>query len=469
MPRVGIVIAISTLFVSLCSAQQTATKACPNVIDRSCGTTQSVKNEHPLNLTGSGTTNYVALWTNASNLTSSVIYQTSGNVGVGTTTPVAKLDVNGNINTAATYGIGGSSVVNIGSPADVNLFLGIGAGGNNVAGTGVLNTFSSSGAGAANTTGWANSFFGSNAGNSNTTGIYNTFVGAQAGFLTTTGGRNTFVGTTAGQANTTGIRNTFLGEAAGFANTTGSENTSVGRFSGINNITGGQNLFAGVGSGSSNVSSSNNVFLGYEAGFFSTGATNTFVGNRAGISNTTGSNDVYIANAGPVSGTEGSTIRIGTQGTGVGQQNATYIAGIYGTIVTGTQVFVDNNGHLGQQTSSRRFKEQILDMGDSTSKLFQLRPVTFFYKPQYDDGSHLLQYGLIAEEVAKVYPDMVAYDKDGQPYTVKYQYLAPMLLNELQKQHTVVAAQQDVIKTQQQQIRDMQQRLSQLESLIANK
>jgi trimeric autotransporter adhesin len=123
--------------------------------------------------------------------------------------------------------------------------------------------------------------------------------------------------------------------------------------------------------------------------------------------------------------------------------------------------------------SSRRFKERIDDMADSSSSLFQLRPVTFFYKPQYDDGSHSLQYGLIAEEVAKVYPDMVAYDKDGQPYTVKYQYLAPMLLNELQRQHTVVAAQQDMIKTQQEQIQflqqrntEFQQRLSRLEAMI---
>ena len=122
-------------------------------------------------------------------------------------------------------------------------------------------------------------------------------------------------------------------------------------------------------------------------------------------------------------------------------------------------------------------------MGDSSSRLFQLRPVTFFYKPQYDDGSHTLQYGLIAEEVAKVYPEMVAYDKVGQPYTVKYQLLAPMLLNEVQKQHAVVAAQQDVIETQQQQANaqqkqieslqkqnaELQQRLARLESLIAKK
>jgi hypothetical protein len=111
--------------------------------------------------------------------------------------------------------------------------------------------------------------------------------------------------------------------------------------------------------------------------------------------------------------------------------------------------------------------------------------VTFFYKPQYEHGSHQLQYGLIAEEVAKVYPDMVAYDKDGQPYTVKYQYLAPMLLNEVQKQHTVVLAQQDQLQTQLQQISaqrqeidglklqlqqqnaSLQERLTKLESYVA--
>ena len=85
--------------------------------------------------------------------------------------------------------------------------------------------------------------------------------------------------------------------------------------------------------------------------------------------------------------------------------------------------------------------------------------MTFFYKAKYDDGSHMLQYGLIAEEVAKVYPDLVAYDKDGQPYTVKYQLLAAMLLNELQKQHAVVAAQQEAIKTQQERVNAQQQQM----------
>ena len=146
-------------------------------------------------------------------------------------------------------------------------------------------------------------------------------------------------------------------------------------------------------------------------------------------------------------------------------------------------MYINTNGQLGTLTSSRRFKDNIQDMGTASSKLFQLRPVTFNYKPQFDDGSHLLQYGLIAEEVAKVYPDMVVYDKDGQPYTVRYQVLAPMLLNELQKQNAVVAAQQESLRTQQQrtdqqqgqiqtlqrQNEEIQQRLSRLETLLVDR
>ena len=107
--------------------------------------------------------------------------------------------------------------------------------------------------------------------------------------------------------------------------------------------------------------------------------------------------------------------------------------------------------------SSERFKEQITDMGDSSSKLFELRPVNFFYKPEFDNGSHSLQYGLIAEDVAKVYPELVAYDKNGEILSIKYQLLAPMLLNELQKQ----AAQN---LEQAQDIRSLKDRLAALEA-----
>jgi hypothetical protein len=186
---------------------------------------------------------------------------------------------------------------------------------------------------------------------------------------------------------------------------------------------------------------------------------NIFVGYSSGVLTGSGNSNIYVANTGQSS--EGNTIRIGTQGTGNFQQNRTFVAGITGaTSSGGVNVLVNSSGQLGTTTSSRRYKDNILDMGSASSKLFQLRPVTFFYKPQYDDGSHLLQYGLIAEEVAKVFPDLVVYGEDGQPQTVRYHLLTPMLLNELQKQNKVITAQQTVISTQQQQISDLQKQNS---------
>jgi len=107
-------------------------------------------------------------------------------------------------------------------------------------------------------------------------------------------------------------------------------------------------------------------------------------------------------------------------------------------------------------------------MGDSSSALMKLRPVTFLYKAEYDKGQRTLQYGLIAEEVAAVYPDLVAYDPEGKPYTIKYQYLTTMLLNEVQKQYHRAEAEGEVIKSQEQKIADLEQRLSRLEKLLPN-
>jgi hypothetical protein len=150
------------------------------------------------------------------------------------------------------------------------------------------------------------------------------------------------------------------------------------------------------------------------------GSGNTAIGNQAGHNVTTGSNNIHIGNVGTSS--DNNVIDIGTQGT----QTVTSIAGIYGGSpnVANLLVCVDAAGTLGivgcaSTPSSQRFKDHIADMGDSSSKLLQLRPVTFLYKPEYDDGSHALRYGLIAEEVAKFYPDMVGYDQDGQPNSVK--------------------------------------------------
>ncbi len=294
----------------------------------------------------------------------------------------------------------------------------------------------------------SNTFSGYQAGYSNTTGFDNTFSGVDAGHSNTTGSANTFSGVNAGYSNTGGCCNAFYGLLAGYANTTGIENT----------------------------------FSGEDAGFFNTtGDLNTFLGFAAGYNNTAGNSDIYIGNQGPSPGLESNTIRIGTPGNSTGQQNTTYIAGIAGSTVTGVAVNVNTStGQLGVASSSRRFKEQIHDMGESSSALMKLRPVTFLYKPEYDKGPRTLQYGLIAEEVADIYPDLVAYEPDGKPYTVKYQYLTTMLLNEVQKQYhraeaeaVVITQQADKLDTQQEQIKSLQrqnqefqQRLSRLEGLI---
>jgi hypothetical protein len=418
MRRISIAIALTTvLLASVGSAQQTTSNVSPDAQQGGSLTPPP----GPI-IGGMGTTNYIPIWASSDFLRDSVIYQANGNVGIGTTTPAANLDVDGNVNSASGYEIGGSSVLSIGNAADHSLYLGIGAGINNVQGTD--NTFTGYLSGNSNDQGDENTFYGGFSGYSNIAGDKNTFVGASAGYNSTTGRYNSFFGTYAGESNTVGGGNTFAGFQAGAFNTTGSFNT--------------------------------------------------FYGTQAGAYNRTGSNNVYIVNVGsPNRPSESNTIRIGTQGTGKGQQNAAYIAGIYDVNVGGVPVQINANGQLGAATSSLRFKEQVRDMGDSTSALMKLRPVTFLYKPEYDKGERTIQYGLIAEEVAKVYPELVAYDNDGQPYSVRYQYLSTMLLNEVQKQYRraeaeakVITTQQDQIQALQEQNREFQERLLRLEKLV---
>jgi len=124
-------------------------------------------------------------------------------------------------------------------------------------------------------------------------------------------------------------------------------------------------------------------------------------------------------------------------------------------------VYINPSGQLGTTTSSLRYKEEIQDMGDASSRLMELRPVTFYYKPQYSDGARTLQYGLIAEEVAKVSPDLVQYDPStGEPQTVYYHLVNAMLLNEVQKQHHQILSQKDEILSQKEEISDLRKRLS---------
>ena len=375
MRRIEVAAALTIiLLASTGVAQQTASNASTNS-DRSGGPTSP---PGPI-IGGDGTPNYIPIWATRNYLLSSVVYQASGgNVGIGTTNPTAVLDVNGNINAATTYQIGGNNVVNIGSPRDFNLFLGPGAGQSNVTGLGQVNTFVGYEAGYNNTEGLSNTFTGSRAGYLNTIGSSNTFTGDSAGYNNSTGDGNTFTGNAAGAKNITGFGNTFTGNLAGRSNTTGGLNTFTGTAAGLDNTDGARNTFIGASAGEDNTTGNGNTFVGGSAGLDNTdGARNTFIGASAGSNNATGSDDIFMGNATRgADSSESSTIRIG-----VGQ-SATYIAGIYSSTSSGgIPVYVNSDGQLGTQTSSLRFKEQVRDMGDSSYGLMKLRPVTFPTSP----------------------------------------------------------------------------------------
>lgn len=250
---------------------------------------------------------------------------------------------------------------------------------------------------------------------------------------------NTAYGTGALTSNTTGSYNTANGDVALHQNTTGSSNTSVGMQSLYMNTTGDFNTAIGGNALAHNVTSSYNTAVGFNTLNYAPGNNNIAIGNASG-SSISGSNNIAIGNPGTF--LENGAIHIGTAGT----QTTFYAAGISGVQISeGVPVYINSNGQLGTVNSSIRFKEDVHDMADASDRLFQLRPVTYRYKTVYADGSKPVDYGLIAEEVAEVYPDLVARDADGEILTVQYQKLTPMLLNELQKQHRQLEAQQQTI------------------------
>ncbi len=348
-----------------------------------------------------------------------IIVTNTGRVGIGTSNPnaAAKLDVVGDINTSTQYRIGGNRVFSI---------------------AGTDNTFAGLAVGLANTTGAGSSFFGSAAGQANTEGTFNSFFGSAAGQANTTGAVNSFFGRATGSANTTGCCNSFFGGATGGSNTTGHSNS-----------------FFGFGAGLSNTTGLRNIIIGY----------------LAGSALVSGSDNIYVATDGAAN--ESGTIRIGTQGT----HTSSFIAGISGaTSASGVNVLINSNGQLGTLTSSRRYKQDIRDMGNTSLRLMQLRPVSFLYKPEYVNGDRTLQYGLIAEEVANIYPELVTYAEDGKPETVRYHFLNTMLLNEVQRQQRHIQTQDHQLASQllkvarqSQQISDLENRLHRLETVASRR
>jgi len=290
-----------------------------------------------------------------------------------------------------------------------------------------------------NTIGKFNTATGANALLSNTTGDNNTAEGTNALLFNTTGGDNTAAGFEALFSNTSGGDNTANGFAALFSNTTGISNTANGVNTLEFNTVGNSNTANGVNALNSNTTGSLNTANGANTLFHNTtGTGNIALGASAGV-NTTGNNNIDIGNGG--SAGESDTIRIGTTAT---QTNA-FIAGISGvTVAGGVGVIIDTTGHLGTVVSSERFKDEIKPMDKASEAILALKPVTFRYKHELDpDG--IPQFGLVAEQVEKVNPDLVVRDADGKINTVRYEAVNAMLLNEFLKEHRKVEEQQKEI------------------------
>jgi len=284
-----------------------------------------------------------------------------------------------------------------------------------------------------NTAGADNTAIGLVALVSNTTGAYNTATGAFALEFNTYGTNNTANGYLALTSNTGGNHNTAIGFQSLLSNSTGSWNTANGFNALAANTSGGKNTADGVNSLFKNITGIVNVAIGYNALFNNTtGGFNTALGPSAGYALTTGSNNIDIANKGVAA--DANTIRIGTTGT----QTNTYIAGISGmTVAGGVGVIIDSSGHLGTIVSSERFKDAIKPMNKTSEAILALQPVTFRYKHQLDPEG-IPQFGLVAEQVEKVNPDLVVRDEQGKPYTVRYEAVNAMLLNEFLKEHRKV-------------------------------
>jgi hypothetical protein len=238
------------------------------------------------------------------------------------------------------------------------------------------------------------------------------------------------------QSNTTASDNNAMGYIALTANTTGTFNNAVGNFSLDHNTAGNNNNAVGYAAMIYNTTGSNNSAQGFWAlANNTTGSNNIAIGQYAGYNQTTGSNNIYFGPRGVAA--ENGVIRIGTPGT----QKQAYIAGVSGTVVTGGTVVVTSSGQLGVASSSRRYKQDIERMGDTSERLYRLRPVKFRYIKTDEQGKRPVQFGLIAEEVADVLPELVYRDADGRVEGVRYDELAPMLLNEIQHQKRAAAAQ----------------------------
>ena len=267
---------------------------------------------------------------------------------------------------------------------------------------------------------------------STTEGLENTAVGAAALLFNTTGSRNTAVGAAALLNNNIGIENTATGDGALLSNTIGAENTAVGFNALLFAATGYNNTACGWRALNDDTSGGFNTAVGSTALTHSNGIDNTAIGVSAGSSLISGDGNVYI----------GSSV-VGEDGV----SNTTYIRNVYDSITTARQVYVDANNKIGTLASTRRVKDDIESMARASETILALRPVTFRYKKEID-RYRTPQFGLVAEEVAEINPDLVTRDREGKPETVRYDAVNAMLLNEFLKEHEAFVEEQRRVQEQ---------------------
>ena len=299
---------------------------------------------------------------------------------------------------------------------------------------------------------------------SNTIGDSNTAHGAFALFTNTTGTVNTAIGDRALFNNTDGHFNTAIGQQALFGNISGQENTAVGFVALANHPTGNFNTAVGT-SALLNTTAGQNTAVGAHAlQTNETGNSNTAIGNNALVSSTGSSNIALGQNAGGSVTSASNVTCIGTSGANV--DNSCFIGRIYSNAqpIVGTDpdsVTITSTGRLGRgNVSSRRYKHDIKPMDNASEVLYALKPVSFRYHKEYD-AAQTLAFGLIAEEVAQVYPDLVGRNPTGEPESVRYEQINAMLLNEFLKEHAKVQRLEATLET-------VNERLKEQEAKIEN-
>ena len=331
--------------------------------------------------------------------------------------------------------------------------------------TGQFNTATGAFALEHNSTGQNNTAIGASALQGNTTGYDNTATGLNALFHNTTGIDNTANGSSALQYNTTGGANTAAGFLALRYNTAGSQNTAVGDMA-LENNTNGANTATGFEALINNTTGAENTATGDTALLSNTsGCCNTATGFEALVANTTGTHNIALGyRAGNNVTTANNVICIGAAGNNV--SNSCYIGNIFGsTSSNGVAVLVNSNGRLGTMTSSARFKEAIKPMDKASEAILALRPVSFRYKNEID-SQRIPQFGLVAEDVEKVNPDLIVRDKEGKPYSVRYDQVNAMLLNEFLKEHKAFLEEQTKVQNLEAALHAVDKRLNEQEANI---